>query len=134
MLHCVAHAFLSNKWNQSCPESQMGQLWTEILWLEKLSYLKFPQIFPRTVNICDMHKSNTFFYVSLDRLGEINFRWKLRLRASFFSFENCCLVFRQKKEGRRLWVHLENLVGGRGGGQKPPVTDLSHKHLAKWLL
>ena len=62
-------------------------------------------------------------------LGEINFQLKLRLREhQIFLFENCRLG---KKRRSKVVGHLENF-GGRG--QKPSVTDLSHKLLATWLL
>ena len=51
---------------------------SEILWLEKLT-----QISPvRTVTNCDMHKSNSGFCTSLNTLGEMKFRSKLRLKAT----------------------------------------------------
>ena len=85
---------------QSCP-IKMGRLWTKRDFVARKTYLKFPQIFStRTVNICDMHKSDWCFWVSLDMLGEINFQSKLHLRASnFFDWKQ---LFRQKKkvEGR----------------------------------
>ena len=53
-------------------------------------------------------------------LGEINFPSKLLLRASIFFVWK--LSFREKKEGRRSWRYLENLLDG---GQKPSVIDVS---------
>ena len=69
-----------------------------ILWLEKLI-----QIFPaRAVTNCDMHKSNSGFCTFLNTKGEINFRSKLRLKATstnqIFLFENC--QSGKKKEGQ----------------------------------
>ena len=129
-LHC---ACVSVKWMQpklfKVAPSKWGDFWAKRNFAARKTYLKFPQIFnDRTVNICGMHKSKRCFWVSLDMLGELNFQSKLRLKASnFFVWK---LSFRQK---RRLKVvgHLENFVGW---GQKPSVTDLSHKHLATWLL
>ena len=74
---------------QSRPPSKWGDFeQREILWLEKLI-----QISPaKTVTNCDMHKSNSGFFTSLNTLGEINFRSKFRLKAistnQFFSFQN----------------------------------------------
>ena len=56
-----------------------------------------------------MHKSKSGFCTSLNTLGGINFQSKLRLKTTstnqIFSFGNCRLG---KKEGQRLWGHLEN--------------------------
>ena len=73
-----------------------------------------PQIFPTTtVNICDMHKSNRCFWVSLDMLGQINFWSKLCLRAPNFILSR--LSFTQK--GRSKVVGTFRKLGG--WGQKP---------------
>ena len=101
----------------------------EILWLEKFTS-KFSV---RIGKLCHMDKSDRCFCISLDMLGEINFnqnRSKLRLKASNYLFENC-RKRKKKKEGRRLFGHLENLGDGE---QKLSVTDLKHKHLVPRLL
>ena len=83
----IVHAFCqinATKVVQSHP-IKMEPLWTKRDFMARKIYLKFPQIFPaRRVNICDMHKSNRCFWVSLDMLGEIKFLSKLRFRASIF--------------------------------------------------
>ena len=92
-------AFLSTKRNQSCSKSphQNGRLWTKWGFVARKTYFRFPKIIPvRTVNVCDIRKPSRCFWVSLDVLGEINFRPKLRLRASNFSVWK--LLFRQKKK------------------------------------
>ena len=103
---------------------KMGRHWTKRDFVARKTYLKVPQFFPtRTVNICDMHKSDWCFWVSLDMLGEINCQSKLHLRASiFFHWKH---LFRQKKkvEGcgdiyKIWWVEGRNLHS---------VTGLSHK-------
>ena len=80
--------------------------------LEKLKCLKCPQIFPaRTVNVCDMHKSNRCFWVSLDMLGEINF-WSKPLSQSirFFCLKTCL----GKKKRRLKGVGAFRKFGGWG--------------------
>ena len=126
-----AHAFLSNKCNQSC--SKLPHQNGVTLNKERFcGYKHLPLISSNryfSVNICDKHKSKRCFWLSFDMLGEINFQPKLRLKASnFFVWK---LLSRQKKKVEGVVRHLENL-GGQG--QKPSVTDLSRKDLATWLL
>ena len=113
----IAHAFLSNKYYQSCSKSE-----------------KLIQISPvRTITSCNMHKSNSCFCTSLNTLGEIIFRSKLRLKTTstnqIFSFGNCRLG--KKRRSKVVGTFRKFLEWGE---QKPSVTDLEHKQLSTWLL
>ena len=52
----------------------------------------------------------------------------LPLNINFFIWK---LLFRQKKQGQRLWGHFTYFGFGK---QKPSVCNLKHKHLVTWLL
>ena len=101
----IVHEFLSNKGSKSSksPHQNGETLNKEILWLEKLIQISAA----RTVTICDMHKPNRCFCISLDSLGEINFRPKLLLKKSKFLHENC----RFGKKGRSKVVGIFRKFG-----------------------
>ena len=128
----IAHAFLSNKHNQSCSKSlhQNGATLNKERFYGQIE--KLIQISPaRTVTICDMHKSNSGFCTSLDTLAEVNLRLKLFLKTSNF-FVWRLLFFRQKKKFEGRW-DIEEILGV-GSRNFQWLANLKHKHLVTWLL